>query len=84
MGRGQSFYTGENRKGFLMEIILVSVSIIVMAWLLFENYVLRKRLEILARRNEDLEIERIQKEFNELLINLAKNAETKRVVEPCE
>jgi len=67
-----------------MEIILVSVSIIVMAWLLFENYVLRKRLEILARRNEDLEIERIQKEFNELLINLAKNAETKRVVEPCE
>ena len=84
MGRGQSFYTGENRKGFLMEIILVSVSIIVMAWLLFENYVLRKRLEILAKRNEDLEIERIQKEFNELLINLAKNAETKRVVEPCE
>ncbi len=67
-----------------MEIILVSVSIIVMVWLLFENFILRKRLEILARRNEDLEIERIEKEFNELLISLAKNAETKRVVEPCE
>jgi len=67
-----------------MEIILVSVSIIVMVWLLFENYVLRKRLEILAKRNEDLEIERIEKKFNELLISLAKNTETKRVVEPCE
>ena len=61
-----------------MEILLVSVSIILMIWLLFENYILRKRLEKLANRNEELEIEKLEREINRMLVDFIEEDRTER------
>jgi hypothetical protein len=62
-----------------MEILLVSVSIILMIWLLFENYILRKRLNKLANRNEELEIEKLEREINRMLVDFIEDNKTERV-----
>lgn len=72
----------QGQKGhFKMEMLLVSVSIILMIWLLFENYILRKRLEKLANRNEELEIEKLEREINRLLVDFIEADEAERTAE---